>query len=70
MNIMFNGLDRLFELSNSRYGREAQEVLCFPKHHSLSFSLSLYIYIYVYIIYLNFRRLSLLPREELTIPSS
>jgi hypothetical protein len=40
MKMMFNGLDRPFELSNSRYGREAQETLCFTKHHSLT----LYIY--------------------------
>jgi hypothetical protein len=40
MKMMFNSLDRSFELSNSRYGREAREVLCFAKHHSLT----LYIY--------------------------
>jgi hypothetical protein len=39
MKIIFNGLDRPFELSNSRYGRKAWEVLFFAKHHSL------YIYI-------------------------
>jgi hypothetical protein len=38
---MFNGLDRSFELLNLRYRREACEILCFAKSHSLS----LYIYI-------------------------
>jgi hypothetical protein len=42
MKIMFNGLDRPFELSNSRYRREARKVLCFAKHHSLT-----HIYIYI-----------------------
>jgi hypothetical protein len=37
---MFNGLDRLFELLNLRYRRESQNLLCFPKHHSIT------IYIY------------------------
>jgi hypothetical protein len=46
MKIMFNGLDRLFELLNLRYGREAQEIWCSIEHPSLSLSLSLYIYIY------------------------
>jgi hypothetical protein len=40
MKIIFYSLDRPFELLNSRYGREAREVLCFAKHHSLT------IYIY------------------------
>jgi hypothetical protein len=35
MKIMFNGLDRPFELLNSRYGREAREVWCFTKHKSV-----------------------------------
>jgi hypothetical protein len=56
MKMMFNGLDPLFELLNSRYGldplfellnsryaRETQKLLCFAKHHSIS--LSIYIYI-------------------------
>jgi hypothetical protein len=41
MKMMFNGLDQTFELLNSRYEREAQEVLCFAKYHSPT----LYIYI-------------------------
>jgi hypothetical protein len=45
--MMFNGLDRPFELTNLKNGRKAREVLCFAKHHSLSLSLSLYIYIYI-----------------------
>jgi hypothetical protein len=45
MMIMFNGLDRWFELLNSRYEREAREVSCFAMHHSLT----IYIYIYIYI---------------------
>jgi hypothetical protein len=36
MKIMFNGLDRPFELLNSRYGREARKVLYFVKHHNLT----------------------------------
>jgi hypothetical protein len=36
MKMMFNGFDRLFELSNLRYGCEAQEILYFTKHHSLT----------------------------------
>jgi hypothetical protein len=36
MKIMFNGLDRSFEFSNLRYGREIREILCFVKHHSLT----------------------------------
>jgi hypothetical protein len=44
MKMMFNGLDRPFELLNSRYGREAQKIFCFAKHHSITLSLSLYIY--------------------------
>jgi hypothetical protein len=46
MKIMLNGLDRLFGLSNSKYGREAQK-----KHHSLTLSLSLSLYIYIYLDY-------------------
>ena len=42
MKMMFNGLDRPFELLNSRYGREAQFFFYFAKHHSIT----LYIYIY------------------------
>jgi hypothetical protein len=42
MKIMFNVLDRPFELSNLRYRCEAREVLCFAKHHSLT---PIYIYI-------------------------
>jgi hypothetical protein len=41
MEIMFNGLDKSFELSNLRYGRETRKVFCFAKHHSLT------IYIYI-----------------------
>jgi hypothetical protein len=41
MKMMFNGSDRPFELSNSKYEREAREILYFTKHHSLT----LYIYI-------------------------
>jgi hypothetical protein len=40
MKIMFNGLDRPFELLNPRYGREARELLCFAKHHSLTIYIS------------------------------
>jgi hypothetical protein len=36
MKIMFNNLDRLFELSNIRYEHEACEFLCFVKHHNLT----------------------------------
>jgi hypothetical protein len=36
MKNMFNGLDQPFELSNSRYEHEAQEILCFAKHRSLT----------------------------------
>jgi hypothetical protein len=43
MKIMFNGLDRPFELLNSRYEREVQEVWSSMEHPSLS-----YIYIYIY----------------------
>jgi hypothetical protein len=49
MKMMFNGLNRPFELSNSRYGHKGWEILCFAKHHSLTLSLSLSIYIYSYI---------------------
>jgi hypothetical protein len=41
MKIMFNGLDLLLELSNSRYEHKAHEVLCFAKYHNLT----LYLYI-------------------------
>jgi hypothetical protein len=41
MKMMFNDLDRPFELSNLRYEREAREILCFAKYHNLT----LYIYI-------------------------
>jgi hypothetical protein len=46
MQMMFNGLDRPFELSNSKYGRKIREVLCFAKHHSLT----LYIYGFFFVI--------------------
>jgi hypothetical protein len=32
----FERLNQPFELSNSRYRREARETLCFAKHHNLS----------------------------------
>jgi hypothetical protein len=41
MKMMFNGLDRPFELLNLKYEREVQKILCFAKHHSIT----LYIYI-------------------------
>jgi hypothetical protein len=47
MKMMFNGLDRPFELLNSRYRCEAQFFFYFAKHHSIT--LSLYIYICLYI---------------------
>jgi hypothetical protein len=40
--MIFNGLDQPFELLNSRYKREAQKILCFTKHHSIT----LFLYIY------------------------
>jgi hypothetical protein len=43
MKIMFNGLDRPFELSNSIYIHELRKYLYFAKHRSPN--LSLYIYI-------------------------
>jgi hypothetical protein len=36
MKMMFNGLDRQFELLNSKYGREAQKILSFAKHHNIT----------------------------------
>jgi hypothetical protein len=42
MKMMFNGLDRPFELLNSRYGREAQ--FFFTSRSTIE---SLYIYIYI-----------------------
>jgi hypothetical protein len=36
MEIMFNGLNRLFRFSNLTYGREAREVLYFAKHQKPS----------------------------------
>jgi hypothetical protein len=50
MKMMFNGLDQPFELSNSKYEREAWEVLWFAKYHSLT----IYIYIYIYQLILKF----------------
>jgi hypothetical protein len=44
INIIFNGLNRLLGLLNSKYGREAEEILWFAKHHSLT----LYLYTYIY----------------------
>jgi hypothetical protein len=41
MKMMFNGLNRPFELSNLRYGYEAREILYFVKYHSIT------IYIYM-----------------------
>jgi hypothetical protein len=62
MKIMFNCLDWLFELLNSRYGREIREVLCFTNHQSFTLFviskmliiIALYKYIYLILfIYLN-----------------
>jgi hypothetical protein len=36
MKMMFNGLDWSFKLLNSRYEREAREVLFFAKHHNIT----------------------------------
>jgi hypothetical protein len=36
MKMIFNGLDRPFELLNLRYEREVQKILYFAKHHSIT----------------------------------
>jgi hypothetical protein len=43
MKIMFNDLDRPFELSNSQYKHEIRKILCFTKYHNLTHTLSIYI---------------------------
>jgi hypothetical protein len=47
--MIFNGLDRPFELSNSRYIHEVREVLWFTKHHNLT----IYMYIAMYYLYIS-----------------
>jgi hypothetical protein len=46
MKMIFNNLDRLFELSNSKYKYETWNILYFVKHYKLT----LYIYIYKKIV--------------------
>jgi hypothetical protein len=59
MKMMFNGLDRPFELTNLKNGRKAREVLCFTKHHSLSLSLYIYIYSQPYMVRIRLLEINL-----------
>jgi hypothetical protein len=51
---MFNGLDRPFGLSNSRYESEARNVLCFAKYHSLTLILIINLIIIILLHYINY----------------